>query len=296
MGEPSRESFALRLRRAMDQFTPSERQLAATLLADYPAAGLQSSVRLAEIAGVSTPTIVRMARKLGYDGFTAMQEVMRREVSEQVKKPASKHAEWHARGSDRHTVNQFGDLVSANLRTTLDALDLSTFDQVAALLSDTQRSVLIAGGRITRTLADHLHNHLHILRPGVSQMGTSAHLWPHALLDLGPGSILILFDIRRYQSDYPLIAELAQKRGAEIVLFTDQWGSPVSSHANHVFAANVEALTSWDSTMALMFLVEALIADVSNRLWSVSRKRVDELEDMFDCLGTFGGGHDNGGA
>ena len=66
MGESSRESFALRLRRAMDRFTPSERQLAATLLADYPAAGLQSSVRLAEIAGVSTPTIVRMARKLGY--------------------------------------------------------------------------------------------------------------------------------------------------------------------------------------------------------------------------------------
>ena len=114
------------------------------------------------------------------------------------------------------------------------------------------------------------------------------------ILDVVPGIDTVEYDVVEVEHTKESLVEAF--RGAEIVLFTDQWGSPVSGKARHVFSANVEALTSWDSTMALMFLVEALIADVSNRLWSVSRERVEELEEMFDCLGTFGGGHDNGGA
>jgi hypothetical protein len=45
--------------------TPAERQLADVLLRDYPIAGLQSITKLAAVANVSTPTVIRMARKLG---------------------------------------------------------------------------------------------------------------------------------------------------------------------------------------------------------------------------------------
>ena len=70
--------------------TPAERQLSSVLLRDYPVAGLQSVTKLAEAAGVSTPTVIRMARKLGFDGFPEMQSSLRDEASARIKEPARK--------------------------------------------------------------------------------------------------------------------------------------------------------------------------------------------------------------
>jgi len=70
------------IRDGMEDLTRSERQLADTLLQDYPMAGLRSVTRLAQAAKVSTPTVIRMARKLGFDGFPDMQESLRNELSE----------------------------------------------------------------------------------------------------------------------------------------------------------------------------------------------------------------------
>ncbi len=69
------------------ELTPAERALSSVLLSDYPVAGLQSVTRFAEAAGVSTPTVIRLARKLGFGGYTELQEALRDEVSAQIKQP-----------------------------------------------------------------------------------------------------------------------------------------------------------------------------------------------------------------
>ena len=70
----------------MEELTHSERHVASILLTDYPVAGMQSITSLASIANVSTPTVVRLAKKLGFDGFSKMQEALREEVAAQIKK------------------------------------------------------------------------------------------------------------------------------------------------------------------------------------------------------------------
>ena len=61
-------SVKIRMQDCMDSLTAAERQLAAVILQDYPVAGLGTITSLAESAGVSTPTVIRMARKLGFGG------------------------------------------------------------------------------------------------------------------------------------------------------------------------------------------------------------------------------------
>ncbi|SFP17978.1 MurR/RpiR family transcriptional regulator [Tranquillimonas alkanivorans] len=275
------------IRSSMETLTPSERQLADVLLRDYPVAGLQSITRLASAAGVSTPTVIRMARKLGFDGFPDLQERLREEVSEQIKKPISKRDPWQTRAGDEHVLNLFGRAVSENLHHTLDRLDPEVFDRVAALLADTSRDVYLVGGRITRSNADYLFNHLQIIRPNVTLLSQSANVWPQYLLDMDARSILIVFDIRRYESDLQKLARLAADRGCDIVLFTDQWGSPVGKVTDLVFNAQVEAPSSWDSTIAIMLIVEALVAEVQTARWEESRERIEELESMFGATRLF---------
>ncbi len=281
MAAPSSKIVKQLLQEHVDDLTRAERQLAHVLLQDYPMAGLQSITRLAEAGGTSTPTVIRMARKLGFDGFPDLQESLREEVAARIKKPVSKHEEWLAEASAEHGLNRFAEAVSANIHHTLERLDTAQFDEVARLLAQTQRHVYVAGGRITRSTADYLFNHLQIIRPNVTQLSSSANVWPQYLLDMDENAILVLFDIRRYEANMLRLANLARERGARIVLFTDQWGSPVGKAAHHVFHALVEVPSAWDSSIAMMLIIEALIAEVQSTRWDESKERIEELEAMF---------------
>ena len=43
----------------------------------------------------------------------------------------------------------------------------------------------------------------------------------------------------------------------------------------------VEVPSSWDSTLGINLIVEALIAEVQARRWDKAKDRIESLEDMF---------------
>ena len=267
--------------------TPAERQLSDILLRDYPVGGLQSITRVAEAAGVSTPTVIRLARKLGFEGFPELQAAMREEASEQFKTPIRKREGWGDAKPGSAAFKAFAEAVFDNLSRTIDRLQPGTFDAIAGVLADRQRTLFLSGGRITRSNADYFYNHLQIIRPAVTLLGASPNVWPQYILDMDRSSVLILFDIRRYERDLERLSELAKERGAEIVLFTDQWGSPISRQADHVVNSMIEVPSSWDSTLAINLVIEALVAEVQTRVSDTARKRIEALEDMFQSTRIF---------
>lgn len=74
-----------------DEFTANERKLSATILADYPFAGLAPIQVLAEKTSVSAPTISRFVNKLGYGGFQEFQQELIAELKEGQKSPVDLH-------------------------------------------------------------------------------------------------------------------------------------------------------------------------------------------------------------
>ncbi|MEQ9244330.1 MurR/RpiR family transcriptional regulator [Roseovarius indicus] len=275
------ETLKDRLKDKASQLTPAERFLSDTLLKDYPMSGLQSITKLADAAGVSTPSVIRLARKLGFDGFPEMQAALREEASAQIKKPILKREGWPEGRKDSPAFRNFAETVFENLDQTIKRLDPATFDALAKALADTQRNVFLLGGRITRSNADYFFNHLQIIRPGVTLLSQSPNVWPQYLIDMGPSSVLVIFDIRRYEADLARLADLAKQRGVVIVLFTDQWGSPISKSADYVINALVEVPSSWDSTLGINLIVEALIAAIQTQRLEKARDRIEALEDMF---------------
>nr|WP_049641934.1 MurR/RpiR family transcriptional regulator [Candidatus Rhodobacter lobularis] len=261
--------------------TPAERQLSDILLRDYPVAGLQSITKLAEAASVSSPTVIRLARKLGFDGYPELQAALREEASAQIKQPILKREGWPEGRKDSPAFRGFAEAVFDNLTRTIERLDPDSFNAAAGCLADSRREIFLSGGRITRSNADYFFNHLQIIRPKVTLLSQSPNVWPQHLLDMGPESVLVIFDIRRYERDLGKLAELASEKGAVIVLMTDQWGSPISATADYTFNSAVEVPSSWDSTLGINLIVEALIAEIQARRWKESKDRIEALEDMF---------------
>jgi DNA-binding MurR/RpiR family transcriptional regulator len=67
------DTIADSIGKAFATLTRAERQLANTIVENYPVSGLGSITQVAKKAGVSSPTIVRMVKKLGFKGFPEFQ-------------------------------------------------------------------------------------------------------------------------------------------------------------------------------------------------------------------------------
>lgn len=213
----------------LDDLTRAERQLALSVLQNYPASGLGTLTSLAQNAGVSIPTVARMVQKLGYKGYPEFQADLREELKAQVKTPIAKHDTWAEAAPSEHILNRFTDAVIENIRLTLSQIDPDAFDQACQLIGDENRHLYIVGGRITHTLAEYLFLHMQVIRPNLTHVQSTSNAWPHYLLNAKEGDVFVIFDVRRYENNTLKLAEMADKRGAKIVLLTDQWRSPCIS-------------------------------------------------------------------
>ena len=121
--------------------------------------------------------------------------------------------------------------------------------------------------------------HLRILRPNVGHSRASRATGATSSIDMGSRDVLFLIDIRRYQDDLVALRREAASAASPRSLLTDQWLSPVARNASHVLPARVRcrrhgtpALRSW--------LIEALIAAVTQRNWPTVSARIGALEAL----------------
>ena len=283
----STDTIAERLQKQFGALTRAERQLGDLILENYPASGLGSITTVAQNAGVSTPTVARMVQKLGYKGFPEFQAALYRELEARISNPIAKHDNWVEKAPGGHILNRFADAVLCNIKDSLGQIEIETFEASCRLLADQHRAIYMVGGRITHTLADYFYLHLQVMRAGVTQIPMKSNAWPHYLLDVKAGDVFVIFDVRRYENSTLKLAEIAAERGAEIILFTDQWCSPVQRLASHCFSSRIAVPSAWDSSVSVMLLLETMLADIQERMWPEARERMEALEDMFDRTGFF---------
>lgn len=275
------------IREHYSALTQSERKFANVLLENYPAAGLASITVVAKGAEVSTPTIARMVQKLGFKGYPQFHAALLQELQAKVSGPTERWANWASEAPETHLLNRFAKSVTGNIETTFSNVDSDHFDAAATLLADNNRHLYVVGGRITRALADYAFTHFQAVRPNVTHLTSSSATWPHYLLDMEAGDTLLIFDIRRYETNLLRLAELAAERGINVILITDQWKSPIAEVAAYCFSCWVEIPSAWDSNIATMMLLEALIAAAQEVCWADTHQRYEKLDKLFELSRLF---------
>lgn len=275
------------IREQYTSLTQSERKFANSLLENYPAAGLASITIVASNAGVSTPTVARTVHKLGFKGYPQFHRSLLKELEAKVSGPTQRRANWASEVPDSHLLNRFTAAATQNVEQTFSNIDSESFDATVRQLADASHHLYVVGGRITNALANYAFTHFQAIRTNVTHMTSSSATWPHYLLDMKEGDTLLMFDVRRYETNLKRLAELVQAHGVEVILVTDQWASPVANHARYSFNCWVEIPSAWDSNIATMMLLEALIAATQEERWPQTKDRYERLDALFDQTNLF---------
>lgn len=282
-GQEDDSNVQARLARALEELTPRERRVGLYLRDHYPVAGLDPLPRFATSAGASPQTVLRLVAKLGFAGYREFQDQLRAELLSEHASPLGRWvAHRPAEGGD--WLGAFGAHLAANLADAFERVVRADFEAAAALLAEKRSSVFAAGGRFTQPIARYLVRHLQIVRGKAEEIGSLTATWPDRLLDFDRRTVVVIYDIRRYQRDATRLAEAAAEQGATVILFTDSRSAPAARSARYVFVAPVEGAGAWDSSLALFGLTEALIARVTELEGGGTADRLGRLENLRSKL------------
>lgn len=268
------------LRTNLAALTPAEQRISRVLQADYPRAGLETAVRLAERANVSAPTVVRFVAKLGFTGYPEFQERLREEIAARSVSPLTQYpAAPSIETPHDGALGRAQQVLCDGIEETFAGLPAEQFNAAVDAICDHSRRVVTVGGRYSTLLAQYLFTHLQLLRSGTRTVASVAMERMAALLDVGRRDVVVAFDFRRYQDDTVEFGMIAKDQGATVILVTDPWLSPLAGRADVVIPCSVQAPSPFDALTPAMAVTEAMIAAIVDRLGDQPRERINRFEE-----------------
>lgn len=264
-----------------ERLTSTERKIAEVLAGEPQTIAFGTVAQVAQRAGTSGPSVVRLAVKLGYDGFVGLQADVQSELARQL-------------GPARDRIRQrppsdFLSRVQAaeqdNVVRTLHGISATTLEQSVARLADRHRQIWVLAGEVTGPIGAVLAGQLAQLREGVTLLAGSEVAVSRSLAGLEPGDTLVAIDIRRYERSLVGLSRWAAERGASIIAITDSPLSPLVAAAGEAFFIAAQGVGPFDSVTGGIALANVLSAGVAARLRQTAPARLDAIEAAWTAVG-----------
>ncbi len=271
-----------RIARASGVLTTAERRVAEVVLANPQLVAFGTVAELAEAAGSGAATVVRLASKLDYDGFTALQSSVQHDLANQLRPAAERIRE----PSTSDAVNRHLQLEVGNVRSTLDGLDAEALADVDAHLADPTARVFVLSGDASRGVATQFVADLGALRDGVSLLDGNDVAVRRLVSLIRPGDVLVSIDLRRYDRWVVDTAKAARAAGAWAVAVADSVLSPLAAGAQRTLVVSAAGAGPFDSHVGTLALLNVLVAGVADRLRAHATERLDAMESAWRETGS----------
>lgn len=253
---------------------PSERRVAEIVLADPGVAAFATVAELGRRAGTSGATVVRLASRLGYEGWVGLQAEARASLDQRLR-PATERIREARKGD---VLAESTEREATNVHRTLAAVDRGDFGLAVKLLADSRHDVYVVAGDAVSGVGSFLAQGLGLLRPGVRRVDGAAPSVARDLAHIRRGDVAVAVEVRRYERWLLDATAAAVERGAALLSITDSVLSPLARSASATFVVTAEGAGPFDSHVGTLALVNALVSGVARQLRRAATDRLDRVE------------------
>ncbi|MGW2513170.1 MurR/RpiR family transcriptional regulator [Streptomyces scopuliridis] len=274
------DSPAARLQQLFEghRLTPTQRRIAHSMVRRPADAPFLSSVELAELAGVSQPSVTRFAVALGFDGYPALRRHLR-DVA-----PAGPE-------EGESTYNEYQQAVRGeieNLRQLAELLaDPGPVEQAGRLLA-ASRPLPVLGLRAASSqargfayFAAKVHPDVRLLDEGGTMLADRID----AARTAG-ASALLCFALPRHPKEVVDALAYARSTGLTVVTVADSAFAPVAGHSDLLIPAAVGTGLAFDTACAPMLLGRVLLEAMCDGLPD-AQARLEEFDARAAARGLF---------
>lgn len=271
----ARDERGLEARVRPAKLTPAQRQVARLLLEKSDRFMFLSAAEVAAEAGVSQPSVSRLAKALDYGSYGEMMLAVRERV--QVGNGAHPH--------DDEVGNRYQKAIDdevALLRSLRRSLADGKAIERAGRIIHSADVVMVVGLRISAPLAENFAYRLGRMRPNV-RLSTSDGSQVYDELALAadsPTKALLVFAMPRYPRELIRLMGYAKERGYSVVVVTDNHASQFAGLADEALIAEINwGLTFGTHTAATV--ISALLAEEVGALRPEQmRRRLNDLDEV----------------
>ncbi|BBH66334.1 transcriptional regulator [Actinoplanes sp. OR16] len=251
------------------RLTPTQRRIAHSLVEHGSKAAYLSAAEVAELAGVSQPSVTRFAMALGYSGYPALRRELRTVTAGEPAEPAGRNAMQRAVAAETDHLRRLGE--------QLDRLDDV---RAAAELLIASRPLPVLGLRAAAPLAAYFGYFAAKAFPDVRVLDGGGT----GLLDrldqaraAGAGAMLAIV-LPRYPRETVEAVREAKAAGLAIVAITDSAVSPVAESADVVLPAAVGTQLVFDLHTGPMAMAMVLLQAMCDAAPEPVQRRLEEFE------------------
>lgn len=258
--------------------TPTERRIAEEVLTEPTLLAFGTVSDLANHVGTSRPSIVRFANKLGFDGYTELQEHVQSELSHQLARPSQR-----IRRGDG-TLPPVRTAINGAIASVFAALEGDRLDELTSPIVWAEK-VWVLSGETSKAGAHALQSGLSMVRPGVRSL--EEHSYGTELSDAGPGDAAVVFDFFRYRRQVANATQVFADAGTTVVAVTDSPLSPLVDLADVWCEIEVPAIGPFDSSVPAVAVAELMVSRVAKELQDQATERIDCIEALWEKTEVF---------
>lgn len=261
----------------LDTMTKTERQAAEYFLAHPDDYAFLTLDKLALNVGVSTASVIRFCRRLGFFGYKDFQETLRDGMSSRMPLPI-KLAHSRATQADQLLDRVALDGIHA-IEQTLAELSADKLSAALELLEDSRR-VFTFGLREAYAMAHYLYTRLITIRDNVRILDSGFHTLPEPLLDLNADDAVVVFLFRRYTGQSLRMLPLLKATGASVILITSvPCDEALSAQADVLLPCHVENNGIKNTYLAPMCLADYFCNALGQT--EAAGARIDRIENLL---------------
>jgi len=268
------------------RLTPAQRRIAQSLLERGPRAAYLSSGELAELAGVSQPSVTRFATALGYDGYPALRRALR-DLEPAPGEPAPDPA-----GEDndlQHAVRGEAAILTRLADRLADGgAERAAIAEAGKLLADS-RPLPVLGLRSAAPLAGYFGYFAAKVHPDVRVLDHGGSVLADRLEQAraaGAAAMLAVV-LPRYPKEALDALRDARAAGLSAVVLTDSPLSPAARAADVALTAPVGSRLVFDLHTGPMALAMVLLQAVCDAVPARASARLEEFEVSAARRGVF---------
>lgn len=249
------------LKAAVPDLSPQMRSAAKYMLDHQAAFGLDSIRETARSAGVRTYSFIRLAERLGFEGFDAMRAPFRHALANvgALAPPPT----WASAPRDAGPTGEVLADAALNtlnvVQTSLERQRPAAMEHAVSLLLGAQ-NVWLTAMRSSWGLAYHFH---YVGRMALTTLELIPHHMNSAIDDLnasGPEDVLMAITVAPYSRETGEACEFAQSRGVKLVLVTDSNVVAPNFDPEVTLVASTISTHHFGSLAGMMAVMETLLA------------------------------------
>lgn len=267
---------------------PRKMAMAAKYALDHPDEIALSSMRsIASQCGVASPTMLRLARHVGFESYGAFKSMFQDAVilgSFRSRAGALQNA--HVQGGDMALVSQIARAAVSNIDRTFSGIDLDVIRQQADLLISAPTTYVIGTGAM-HWVAAYMQFTGRMALPGLRVPRQGGATLVEALGAITRDDVVLALAISPYGKNTLNAAQYAHENGARVLAITDSRGSPLLPFSSSHILTSSSSPHYFPSIVAVVAVVEALLAVTVSRSDKATLERIDKIEALRRRSGAY---------